>query len=223
IPYKWPCTSSHFGLMDLCGFPKDLYWYFRAWWGSAPVLHLFPHWNWAGREGQPLEVVAYTNHQEVELQVNGRSLGRQPVERNGQVAWTVEYEPGRLEAIGYRSGRAAGRTIVETTGPLQRLALSREPLSFAGSASQYAIATVRGCDLRGRTVPTAAETVYFRVSGPAEIVGVGNGDPASHEPEKASYRRLFHGLAQVILRRRGSGRVTLEARAEGLPAASVRI
>src|SRR5690606_39187857 len=104
IPYKWPCTASHFGLMDLCGFPKDLYWYFKAWWSSESVLHLFPHWNWSGCEGQEIDVRCFSNHEQVELLLNGRSLGRRTIERNGDARWMVPYEQGRLVARAYRGG-----------------------------------------------------------------------------------------------------------------------
>src|SRR5581483_4836874 len=100
IPYKWPCTASHFGVMDLCGFPKDLYYYYKSWWSNEPVLHLFPHWNWQGREGEEIDVRCFTNCNEVELLLNHRSHGRKTVENNSHVAWKVKYEPGILEVRG---------------------------------------------------------------------------------------------------------------------------
>ena len=120
-PYKWPCISSHFGVMDTCGFPKDTYFYYKAWWGAEPVLHLFPHWNWAGKEGQEIEVWAYCNQDSVELFLNGTSLGSQPVKKNGHLVWKVKYAPGVIEARASKGGRVVLTEKRETAGPAAKI------------------------------------------------------------------------------------------------------
>lgn len=224
IPYKWPCTASHFGLMDLCGFPKDLYWYYKAWWSEEPVLHLLPHWNWPGREGQEIDVWCYSNHDEVELLLNGRSLGRQAVPRNGHVEWKVVYEPGRLEARGYRNGKPAGTYVRETTGPAARLVLTVDRPAIRADREDVVSVTVSVVDEQGRAVPDAMDLVRFEVSGEGRLIGVGNGDPSSHESDKAPLRRLFNGLALALLQSTQTpGTIHLTATAEGLTPATIEI
>jgi beta-galactosidase len=223
IPYRWPCTTSHFGLMDLCGFPKDLYWYYRAMWrADETVLHLFPHWNLS--PGQQVTVACFTNCDEVELFVNGHSVGRRPATSAEQPTWSVAYEPGAIEAVGYRGGRVAKRSRVETTGPASRLELIADRRSYRADGEDVASVTVRAVDAEGRFVPTAKIRVEFAIEGAASILGVGNGDPSSHEPEKASSRSLFNGLALVLLQMSDRpGRITLHAKAEFFPSADLQL
>ena len=219
---RWPENVSNFGQMDLCGFPKDNYYYYQAWWGSAPVLHLFPHWNWAGREGQAIDVWVHSNCDAVELFVNGRSVGRKPVERNRHLAWQVPYAPGRITAHGFRDGR---RTMVaerQTTGAPAALRLSGDRRRLA--AGEVAVVRAAIVDARGREVPTAANRVTFALDGDATLLGVGNGDPRSLEPDHADTRSAFNGLCMALVQagRRG-GAIRLEARAAGLRAAMLPI
>mgnify|MGYP005842448075 CR=1 FL=1 len=211
--------------MDLCGFEKDLYWYYRAWWRpDSPTLHLLPHWNWQGREGQPIEVWCYCNGQSVELALNGRSVGSQDVLMNGHVAWTVPYEPGRLEAVARFEGGRTLRRCVNTTGPVTALRLTPDRRRIAGDGRDLAVVTVSAVDDAGQFVPTAANPVEFALDGPARVIGVGNGDPSSHESHKAMRRSLFNGLAQVLVQSdRATGAVTLRAVAAGLPPAECRL
>jgi beta-galactosidase len=182
-PYEWPCISSHFGLLDTCGFPKDLFWYYKSWWTTEPVLHLLPHWNWPGREGQPIDVWAFTNLEEVRLSLNGRDLGTRRVERLGHAAWQVPYEPGRLEAVGLRGGREIARDVVETTGEPARIQLSAARPEIAADRNDVAVVTVSAIDDKARPVRIAANDVTFEIVGPGRIAGLGNGDPSSHEPD----------------------------------------
>ena len=116
-PYGWPSINSQFGIVDMCGFPKDTFYYYKAWWGAEPVLHLFPHWNFEGREGEEIPVWVYSNLDEVELFVNGKSQGSQKVPRLGHVEWKVKYEPGAIEARGTKDGKVVLTEKRETTGP----------------------------------------------------------------------------------------------------------
>lgn len=183
-PFRWPANVSSFGMLDLCGFPKDDAYYLRAWWGTQPSLHLLPHWNWAGREGQPLEVWAYGNCDEVELFLNKQSQGRQPMPRNGHLVWRVPYAPGTLEAVGYQAGRKTLTDVVRTTGPAAALHLAADRPTLRADGEDLAIITVRVQDAHQLPHPTAGADVAFQLSGPGRIIGVGNGDPTSLEADK---------------------------------------
>ncbi|WP_029623421.1 beta-galactosidase GalA [Sphingomonas elodea] len=220
----WPAASSYFGVMDLCGFPKDNYWYYRAWWRPEPLVHLLPHWNWAGREGQDIEVWAYSNGEAVELLLNGRSLGRRPVERGGHVEWRVPYAPGRLEARAIRGGRVVATSMRETSGPAAAIRLTADRKQIAADGRDLAILAAEIVDAKGRPVPTANTPLRFTIDGPAELIGVGNGDPTSHESDHAPARRAFNGLAQAILRHHGAaGIVRFTAEGDGVKPASLAL
>jgi beta-galactosidase len=220
-PYGWPCISSHFGIMDACGFEKDNFYYYQAWWSDQPVLHLFPHWNWAGREGREIEVWCHTNLGRVELFLNGRSLGAQNVARNSHAAWKVKYEPGRLEVHGMKDGKPLV-AVRETTGAPARLVMRPDRSRLFADGRDVSVVEVRVVDAQGRIVPTADNEIEFRLSGGGRIIGVGNGDPSSHEPDKAERRRAFNGLAMVIVQApKQAGELKLEAASPGLgPAAA---
>ena len=223
-PYRWPCINSHFGLMDTCGFPKDLFHYYQAWWGDKPVLHLFPHWNWGGREGQEVEVWCFTNVDRVELLVNGRSSGTQDVPRNGHVSWKVPYAPGAIEARGMHGGQAALSARRETTGAPSQIALLADRAGIAADGEDVAVVRVEIRDAEGRVVPTANDEVVFTVSGPGRLLGVGNGDPSSHESDKGRTRRAFNGLCCAIVQAaRTAGDIRVVAAADGLTSAAVTI
>ena len=181
-PYGWPCISSHFGIMDTCGFPKDNFYYYQAWWTSSPALHLLPHWNWRGKEGKPIDVWCYSNQDEVELLLNGKSLGRKTMPRNGHLSWQVPYEPGVLEARGYVGGALVKTEKVETTGTPVRVVLHEEsiPLHPADGVSVVNVSVV---DDKGRVVPDSSNDISFSING-GKIMGVGNGDPSSHEHDQ---------------------------------------
>jgi beta-galactosidase len=224
-PYRWPCISSHFGIMDTCGFPKDNFFYYQAWWGAAPVLHLFPHWNFAGREGQRIDVWVHSNLARVELVLNGASLGAKPVERWKHLAWQVPYVPGRLEARGYDAGgKLVTSAVRETTGAPARLALEADRARLSADGQDVAVVTVSVLDREGRAVPTATNEVAFAVTGKGKLLGLGNGDPSSHEADKGSTRRLFAGLAMALVQAtREPGELRLEARAAGLEPAGLTL
>jgi beta-galactosidase len=187
-PYGWPCISSHFGILDTCGFPKDSFYYYKSWWGSDVVLHLLPHWNWPGKEGQEIRVDALSNCREVELLFNGASLGRQAIKPNSKLSWKVKYTSGVLSAKGFdAAGKVIAETKVETTGQPVAVKLTRDPsgLSAAVKADgeDLAVFTVSVVDAQGREVPTAQNKIGFDLAGAGRIIGVGNGDPSCHEPD----------------------------------------
>jgi beta-galactosidase len=223
-PYRWPCVNSHFGIMDMCGFPKDNFYYYQARWRSEPVLHLFPHWNWAGKEGQEIEVWCHTNLDRVELMLNGESLGAQDVARNSHAMWKVKYAPGTLEARGYKNGRQVLTAKRETAGAAARIVLRPDRQRIAADGEDVAMVTVEVVDAQGRMAPLAGHEITFTVRGPGRLIGVANGDPSSLEPDKATKRRVFNGLALAIVQAsKQPGALVLEAASPGLESASSTI
>ncbi|KQN20662.1 beta-galactosidase [Sphingomonas sp. Leaf33] len=223
-PHAWPTISSFFGILDLCGFPKTAASIRRAQWiDTHAVVALAPHWTWAGREGEAIAVHVSSNADAVELRLNGRSLGRQPADRVMGNDWSVAYAPGRIEAIAYRGNRVVARTAHETAGAPVGLRLTPARRVMAADGIDVQPVTVEAIDAQGRHVPTANLAVRFTVQG-AQIIGLGNGDPNSHEPEKGDARSLFNGLAQVIVQSGTTrGPITLTATAPGVTPAKVRI
>ena len=182
-PYSWPCINSHFGILDVCGFPKDNFYYYQSWWTTNIVLHLLPHWNWAGKEGQELRVDALSNCEEVELFLNGASLGKQPMKRNSKLSWQVKYAPGTLSAKGFNGGKVVAETKVETTGDAVAVQLAPDRSTIKADGEDVSVFTVSLTDAKGHVVPTAGNKINFAIEGAGKILGVGNGDPSCHEPD----------------------------------------
>jgi beta-galactosidase len=214
-PYGWPSISSQFGIVDTCGFPKDNFFYYKAWWGNDPVLHLLPHWNWEGREGEEISVWAHSNLDEVELFLNGVSLGRQKVPLRGHVEWKVKYEPGVLEARGLKNGAVVLTDRRETTGKPESLRIVSDRMEIDANGQDVAMLRVEALDSAGRPVPTADTMVTFKVGGEGTLIGVGNGDPNCLESDRGPKRSLFSGLAQGIVQStRRSGTIVVEVSTE---------
>ena len=217
-PLEFPATGSEFGILDYCGFPKDEAFYLKAWWTDEPVLHVFPHWNLQGHEGEVISIWVYSNCDEVELAVNGKRLGRKTMEAGGYLSWDAIYRPGKVVATGYRKGRKVMTQVVETTGKASAIALQ------ADSTADLAIVTVSLKDRKGHQVPDACEWITLEVDGPVNILGAGNGDPAWQEkerpeqPDSRTFRvKTFNGLAQVLLQGAGTpGPATLTVSGPGL-------
>jgi beta-galactosidase len=229
-PYGWPCINSHFGVMDMCGFPKDNYYYYQSVWTDKPMVHVLPHWNWPGKEGQDIDVWCYSNCEEVELFLNGQSLGRKPMVKNQHLQWSVKYTPGSLEARAYKGGQQIATDKVETTGAAAVVQLSPDRATINADGEDLSIITVAVRDSQGRTVPLAENLISFDLSGPGKIIGVGNGDPSSHEPDvyintSAPWQRhVFNGLAQILVQSsKEPGKLQLTARADGLTLATLDI
>jgi beta-galactosidase len=217
-PYGWPSIGSQFGIADLCGFPKDNFFYYQAWWGREPVLHLFPHWNWEQRLGEPVSVWVHSNLEEVELFLNGRSQGRQKIEPLTHLEWQVKYEPGAIEAHGIKDGKVVMTSRRETTGAPATIRLSADRSEIAADGADIALVRVEVLDSAGRALPTADNLIKFKVSGAGILLGVGNGDPNCHESDKQPARSLFNGLAQLIIQATTKpGAITIEAYTEDFP------
>jgi beta-galactosidase len=225
-PLAWPATGSSFGCMDLCGFPKTAYYIHQAEWiKDRPILHLVPHWNWAGSEGTPIKVMVLSNAEKVELLLNGKSVGTMAVDKYNMPTFQVPYEAGRLEAVATTGGKEVARFAVETTGAPAALKLIADRTTLAGDGNDAQPITVQAVDDQGRVVPTAKLPVTFEITGPGAIIGLNNGDPDCHEPEKGIKHSIYNGLEQVILQSvyAGSGPLTLRATADGLRSAEVVI
>jgi beta-galactosidase len=232
----WPARSSYFGIVDLAGFPKDRFYLYQSRWTSAPMVHLLPHWNWKGREGQAIPVMAYTNAAEVELFLNGRSLGRRskgepyvmPVgEKISQdlrftttyrLVWEVPYAPGELKAVAYTEGAAVANEVVRTAGAPARIVLQPDRATIRADGDDLSFVTVRVEDADGNLCPDADPLVRFELDGAATIAGVDSGSAATLEPFQADRRQAFNGLALLIVRgkRGASGTVRVSATADGL-------
>ena len=223
-PLSYPAHDSEFGILDYCGFPKDEAYYLKSWWTDEPVLHIFPHWNLQGHEGEEVEVWAYSNCDEVELTVNGKKLGRQPMPRNGHLKWKAVYQPGRVEAIGYKNGKRILTKTIETTKSAAKVVLKADRPQIAADGQDMAIVNIELHDQKGRFVPNASPVLTFCLEGDANIIGCGNGDPSylgSDHPDKQPCHTFsipaFNGRAQVLIQ---SGKlpstVTLKCTADGL-------
>jgi beta-galactosidase len=222
-PYEWPARSSYFGVVDLAGFPKDPFYLYQSVWTASPMLHLLPHWNWAA--GDSIDVWAYTNGDEVELFLNGVSLGaRRKSEDVSHLMWRVAYAPGTVRAVARRSGSVWATAELKTAGAPARVALDPDRTRLSADGADLSFVTVTVLDSTGVAVPTAEHSVHFTVTGDARIEGVDNGDQFSHESLKADHVRLFSGKALVIIRSgRTPGTVTLTASVQGLAPASARL
>ena len=219
-PFHWPNINSHFGVMDMCGFPKNIYYYYQSWWTDKDVLHISPHWNWKNKRAQPIDVWVNTNADNVELFLNGKSLGKKDMPRNSHLNWEVNYEPGTLSAIAFKNGKKL-TAKVETTGLPEEVVLTPFKTTMLADGKDLSVINISVVDKEGREVPDADNMIRFSISGDGKIIGVGNGDPSSHEPDKciegAWQRSLFNGKCQVIVQSdKNSGSIKFEARAVGL-------
>ncbi len=183
-PFGFPSTASQTGILDQCGFPKDVFYYLKSWWTKDTVLHIFPHWNWKGMEGKEIDIWAYSNCDEVELFLNKKSLGKQTMLLNGHLEWKVKYQSGILSAIGYKNGKKVATDATQTTGDAVAINLSANKNIIKANKEDVAIITVDVKDKSNLHLPVADNEINFTINGPGKIIGVGNGDPASLEPDK---------------------------------------
>jgi beta-galactosidase len=239
----WPTTPS--GVMDGCGFPKEGFYFCQSQWTDKPMIHIFPHWTWKGREGRVIPVLCYTNCDTVELFVNGESYGVQgywfprigywPREAVGRstrprttsdlhLTWTVPYQPGTLKAVGMKDGKVVLEVEVATAGEPAAIDLTVDRNAIAADRRDVAHFTVRILDAQGRVVPVAANEVSFEVQGEGKLIGVDNGDVMSIESFKGSGRKAFNGLCLAIVQSTAKpGRIQMTATSPGLKSSSVAI
>jgi beta-galactosidase len=223
-PMLYPATGSQFGIFDYCGFPKDEAFYLKSWWTDEPVLHLSPHWNLSGHEGDSIRVWAYSNCDEVELFVNGKNLGRKPMPADGYIEWKTVYRPGALMAKGFKGGKKIMVEKIETTGKAARILMEPYNTTLKADGQDIAIVDLTLKDEKNREVPDAMNEMTVTLTGPATILGYGNGDPGFKETERPvngekTFRiKAFAGKAQVIIRslEGQKGTVQLEVSGTGL-------
>ena len=244
VSHDWPARSSYFGMVDLAGFPKDRYYLYQSVWSHKPMVHVLPHWNWEGRESQEIPVMVYSNAEEVELLLNGKSLGRKktfttnvtlPVGPNisptrefsskYRLLWSVPFQPGALTAVGYTAGKEIARDEVSTAGAPARIKLVADRNVLQADGDDLSFVTVRIEDKDGHLSPMADNMVTFQVSGAGTIAAVDNGNAASVEPFHANYRKAFNGLALLIVRSspHEAGRIQVVATGVGLTPARLEI
>ena len=213
-PYSFPARSSYFGIIDLAGQPKDVYYMYQSEWTSTPVLHLFPHWNWL--EGQSVDMWCYYNQaDEVELFVNGRSQGirRKADAHQYHVAWRVTFEPGEVKVVARKDGRVVRQQVIRTAGAPHHIQLA---VDYQGRDLTFVQATV--VDKDGNRCPWAEDQLTFETSG-AQVVATDNGCQTSMERFTAPQRKAFFGRCVVVVRGRG----TLTARSPMLQQADIRL
>jgi len=223
-PYTWPSRSSYFGVIDLAGFPKDVYYMYKSEWTKQNVLHIFPHWNWTA--GKTIDVWAYYNNaDEVELYLNGKSVGIKKKKGDDlHVMWRLKFTPGILKAVSRKNGKVVLTKEIRTAGAPAKIELTADRSNIKADGKDLSFVTVRILDKDGNVVPDAVNLVKFKLTGAATIAGIDNGDPVSHDPFKADYRKAFHGLALAIIQsQEKAGTVTLTATSEGLQEAAVVI
>ena len=223
-PLSYPAHDSEFGILDYCGFPKDEAYYLKSWWTDEPVLHIFPHWNLQGHEGEEVEVWAYSNCDEVELTVNGKKLGRQPMPRNGHLKWKAVYQPGKVVAVGYKNGKRILTEKIETTKPAAKIVVKADRQMITADGRDVSVVTIELHDQNGRIVPDACNMLKFTLEGNGRIIGAGNGDPqymGEDHPKEKDCRAFsipaFNGLAQVLIQSsQEPSALRLTANGEGL-------
>lgn len=223
-PYSWPSRSSYFGIIDLAGFPKDVYYMYQSEWTNKTVLHIFPHWNW--EPGKLIDVWAYYNNaDEVELYLNGKSLGiKKKTGDDLHIMWRVKYEPGILKAVSRKDGKVVLTDEIHTAGAPAKVELVADRKIINTDGKDLSFITVKILDKDGNTVPDADNLVNFKINGGAFIAAVDNGDETSHDPFKADYRKAFNGLALAIVQaKEKAGEVTFTATSEGLQPATITL
>ncbi|MGP1566443.1 MAG: beta-galactosidase GalA [Candidatus Cryptobacteroides sp.] len=227
-PFGWPAINSHFGVMDMCGFPKNVYYYYKSWWSDEDILHIAPHWNLNLDRGETVDVWVYSNADKVELFLNGKSLGKKVMPKYGHLNWNVKYREGKLKAVGYRNGRKF-MSMVETTGRPAKIILAPHKYTLASGKQDVVVVNVTVVDEKGLEVPYADNLIKFDLTGDARIIGVGNGNPNSHESDyveegSSACRSLFNGKCQVIIRSGDKDdKIGFSASSEGLAVATVEL
>ncbi|NLI24776.1 MAG: glycoside hydrolase family 2 protein, partial [Bacteroidales bacterium] len=222
-PYPWPARSSYFGIVDLAGFPKDAYYMYQSEWTNTPVLHIFPHWNW--KEGQTVDVWAYTNAEEVELFLNGKSMGTKRKQGDDlHLMWRLTWEPGTVKAIARTGGKEVLTKEIHTAGKPARILLEPDRTKLKADGKDLSFVKISILDDKGNIVPYADNLVKFEVNGAGKLRATDNGNPVSMESFQTSERKAFHGLCLAVIQASDkAGKITLKAVSDGLPEASVTI
>jgi beta-galactosidase len=222
-PYAWPCINSHFGIMDTCGLPKDAYYYYKSIWTDEPMVHFLPHWD-LKEEGESVTVRVFSNCDSIELVLNGKSLGEKEMVQYAHVDFDVKFEKGEIKAIGKKNGEKVCEMVRKTSKPAYKVVLEPDRKTIKSDGCDAVVIYAKIYDEDGNVVPYADNEVNFSVSGGAKIIGVGNGDPSSHEPDKSSKRRAFSGACMAVIQSNGeSEKVVFTAKSNALLSDSVTL
>jgi beta-galactosidase len=223
-PYPWPARSSYFGIIDLAGFPKDVYYMYQSEWTNKPVLHIFPHWTW--KPGQVVDLWAYYNNaDEVELFLNGRSLGiRKKINDELHVMWRVPFEPGELKAVSRRNGKTVLVKKINSAGAPARIELVADRSLIKADGNDLSFVTVRILDKDGNLVPDSDRLIHYTVRGEGMLEATDNGFQADLTPFRSADRKCWKGMGLVIVRStEKKGNITLMAKCDGLPDAVITL
>jgi beta-galactosidase len=222
-PYPWPARSSYFGIVDLAGFPKNAYYMYQSEWTNKPVLHVFPHWNW--QKGQTIDVWAYTNCEEVELFLNGTSLGaKKKTGDDLHLMWRTTYAPGTLRAVGRSSGKNILTQEIKTAGAPAKIVLEADRNRITADGSDLSFVTVKILDAAGILVPNADNLIHFDISGEGRIVGVDNGHQTDTTSLKSNEKKTFNGRCLAVVQSsENPGKITLHAASDKLGETSIII
>ncbi len=223
-PYGWPARSSYFGIVDLAGFPKDIYYLYQSEWTDTPVLHLFPHWNW--EPGQEIDMWCfYNNADEVELYINGVSQGiRRKDAEHLHVVWNVTFEPGTVKVVARKNGVETASQEIHTAGEPAQIRLTPDRSKIKSNGTDLSFVTVEILDKDGNLCPNAENLVQFSIDGKGFIAGVDNGSPISLERFKDNKRKAFYGKCLVVLQNNGKkGKIKLSAVSDGLKDAHIAV
>lgn len=224
VPYEWPAKSSYYGVVDLAGYKKDMYYLYRSIWTDTPTLHVFPHWNWP--RNKIIDIWAFYNQaDEAELFLNGKSMGTKSKSPGDfHVMWRLEYEPGTVRVVSRRKGEKVLEKELHTAGPASGIELVADRSVITADGRDLSFVTARITDGSGILVPDAENLVEFSITGPGFIAGVDNGYQASHEPFKDNKRKAYNGLCLAIIQSDGEkGSIRLKARSAGLEPAELII
>lgn len=242
----WPARSSYFGIVDLCGFPKDRFYFYQSVWTDDPMVHILPHWNWEETGHDSIPVFCYTNCDEAELFLNGQSLGKKVMGKDKttipavfnwwkkpettwdspyRLSWNVKYEPGELKVVAWKDGKVAAEKTIVTAGKPAQVNLVPDRRVIQADGYDLSFITVRIEDNEGNICPLADNLVKFKVKGPATIAAVGNGNAATTEPFQADYRKAFNGLCMLIIKSEAgkSGKVRITAESDRLKSGQVQV
>jgi len=222
--FGWPARFWNFGVIDMCGFPKDTYYFYQSQWTDKPMVHILPHWNWKGKEGIEIPVVAYSNCESVELFLNGKSLGEKEMDDKLDLIWLVPYEPGIIEAKGKKNGKLVCKSQIATSDKPAKIQLLADRETIKADGQDVVHIEINILDNNNRFVPDASNKLIFNIEGDAKIIAVDNGDPMSQESFTGNSRKAFNGKCLVILKStQTKGKFTFQAESDRLEMAEITV
>lgn len=220
---QWPSRMANFGVIDICGFPKDHYYLYQSLWTNEPMVHLLPHWTHPGKEETIIPMVVYTNCDSVSLQLNGKHLGTKTYVGE-QLVWDVPYQPGTITVSGFKNGKQVVKEEVKTAGKATKIKIETTEKSMVANGRDVLLCEVTITDAHGTPVPQASLLLDFKITGSGTIKGTDNGDPIDLTDYTSSKRRTFRGKCLVALQAKPQkGKIILQASGPGLETTTLQI